>query len=87
MSEHTTTEVVRDAACWQRRRLGEPRGVDPESFDRWLDKVRAEAFGQGVRSAIDAVNKTGSRAPLVKAYLRKAVQWAPVPTGPEGEEQ
>lgn len=39
-----------------------------------LDKVRAEAFGQGIRSAIDAVNKTGGHAPLVKAYLRKAEQ-------------
>lgn len=38
-----TDEVVKDAACWPRMRLGEPRGVEREAFDRWLARVKVEA--------------------------------------------
>lgn len=37
-----TTEVVKDAACFPRNRLGEPRTIDRAAFDRWLvDHERA----------------------------------------------
>lgn len=36
-----TTEVVKDAACFPRTRLGEPRGIDPDAFERWLSAIRA----------------------------------------------
>lgn len=43
MTEYTPpTEVVKDAACFPRRRLGEPRGIEPDAFDRWLAEHDAE---------------------------------------------
>lgn len=55
MSDAFTTEVVKDAACWQRRHPGAPRGVDPESFDRWLESVKAEAQVEALREMADAL--------------------------------
>lgn len=44
MSDYTpTTEVVRHAVSFPRDRLGEPRPIKPEAFDRWLAQVKAEA--------------------------------------------
>lgn len=37
-----------------------------------LNKVRAEAFEQGVRSAVDAVNKIGSYKSPLRPYLRRS---------------
>ncbi|MDZ5076758.1 hypothetical protein [Nesterenkonia sp. HG001] len=55
MSEHTpTTEVVKHAACFPRERLGEPRPIDRNAFDRWLAGVvrdaKAEAWDKGYRA-------------------------------------
>ena len=51
MSRYTpTTEVVRDAVSFPRERLGEPRPIKPEAFDRWLSRVKFEAWKEG-RSA------------------------------------
>ena len=41
--EHTpTTDVVRDAVTFPRRRLGEPRDMTEAAFDRWLAAHDAE---------------------------------------------
>ena len=51
MSDYTpTTEVVRHVASFPRERLGEPRPIKPEAFDRWLEQVRAEAWDEGYTS-------------------------------------
>ena len=48
MSEYTpTTEVVRHAVAFERERLGEPRPIKPEAFNRWLKQVKAEAWEEG----------------------------------------
>ena len=48
MTDHTpTTDVVRDACTFPRERLGEPRPINPEAFDRWLAEVKAEAWDEG----------------------------------------
>lgn len=50
MSDYTpTTEVVRHAVSYPRERLGEPRRINPEAFDRWLSRVKFEAWEEGVR--------------------------------------
>ena len=52
MSEYTpTTEVVKDASCFPRNRLGEPRGIEPEAFDRWLAGMIREAKAEGRKEA------------------------------------
>ena len=44
MTDYTpTTEVIRHAVAFPRERLGEPRPIKPEAFDRWLEQVKAEA--------------------------------------------
>lgn len=48
MSDYTPpTEVIRDAVSFPRERLGEPRPIKPEAFDRWLNEIRAEAWEEG----------------------------------------
>lgn len=42
-----TTEQVRDAVTFPRRRLGEPRDMTDAEFDRWLNEVKAEAWAEG----------------------------------------
>lgn len=54
---HTpTTEVVKDAACFPRDRLGEPRGIDTDAFDRWLAEhdstIEAAAEQRGAAKAL-----------------------------------
>jgi hypothetical protein len=41
------TEVIRDACTFERNRLGEPRAMSVEAFDRWLAEVRAKAWDEG----------------------------------------
>lgn len=38
-----TMEVVRDAVTFPRERLGEPRPVSGEAFDRFVAKIKADA--------------------------------------------
>ena len=52
MSDWTPiTEVIRDAVAFPRERLGEPRPIKPEAFDRWLARTlreaKAEAWEEG----------------------------------------
>ena len=52
MSDYTPiTEVIRDALAFPRERLGEPRPIKPEAFDRWLARTlreaKAEAWEEG----------------------------------------
>ena len=48
MTDYTpTTEVIRHALAFPRERLGEPRPIKPEAFDRWLAQVKAEAWNEG----------------------------------------
>ena len=48
MNDYTpTTEVIRHAVTFPRERLGEPRPIKPEAFDRWLEQVKAEAWDEG----------------------------------------
>lgn len=42
-----TTDVVRHAVTFPRLRLGEPRNMTPEAFDRWLADIRREARAEG----------------------------------------
>ena len=52
-SDYTpTTEVVRHAVTFPRERLGEPRPIKPEAFDRWLSRVRFEAWEEGRRAGL-----------------------------------
>lgn len=45
MSDYTPTmEVVRDALTFPRERLGEPRPISSEAFDRFIAKVKADAL-------------------------------------------
>lgn len=43
-----TTEVIKDAVTYPRRRLGEPRDIDADAFDRWLDSVLDVAYDVGL---------------------------------------
>lgn len=43
-----TTDVVRHALTFPRLRLGEPRHMTPEAFDRWFDAVRADVFDEAL---------------------------------------
>ena len=53
MTDYTpTTEVIRHAVAFPRERLGEPRPIKPEAFDRWLKQVRAEAWEEGKRAGL-----------------------------------
>ena len=53
MSDYTpTTEVIRHAVSFPRERLGEPRPIKPEAFDRWLEQVKAEAWEEGKRAGL-----------------------------------
>ena len=48
MTDYTpTTEVIRHAVSFPRERLGEPRPIKPEAFDRWLEQVKSEARDEG----------------------------------------
>ena len=58
MTDYTpTTEVIRHAVSYPRERLGEPRPIRPEAFDRWLDQTlreaKAEAWDEGHRTPQD----------------------------------
>ena len=45
MTDYTpTTEVVRDAATFPRRRIGEPRDMTSAEFNRWLANEKAKAI-------------------------------------------
>ncbi len=54
-----TTEVVKDAVTFPRTRLGEPRTIEPEDFDRWLARVKREAardaWDEGARWAFEEI--------------------------------
>jgi len=47
-----TTEVIKDACTFPRERLGEPRNMKPEDFDRWLEQVKEEAWDQGFAHSV-----------------------------------
>lgn len=57
MERKITTEVVRDAVTYPRKRLGEPRDMTAEQFDRWLAEVVREA-SEKVGSERDAAWST-----------------------------
>ena len=78
MSDYTpTTEVIRDAVSFPRERLGEPRPIKPEAFDRWLEQVKAEARAdvfarplptrEEIADVILAESLFGSRTPIAAA--------------------
>ena len=78
MSDYTpTTEVIRDAVAFPRERLGEPRTIKPEAFDRWLEQVKAEARAdvfarplptrEEIADVILAESLFGSRTPIAAA--------------------
>lgn len=51
-----TTEVIRHAVSFQRERLGEPRPIKPEAFDRWLAQTLREAKAEALRDAADKLD-------------------------------
>lgn len=58
MTDYTpTTLVVKDAVTFPRERLGEPRPIKPEAFDRWLEQVKAEAWEEGMSSTWPEMTK------------------------------
>lgn len=59
-----TSEVVKDAACFgfPRRRLGEPRGIDRDSFDRWLAARDAEQREAGRLAALEEAERAKAEA-------------------------
>lgn len=48
-----TYEVVLDAVTFPRNRLGEPRDMTREQFDRWLNLQRANAIRNAATGFID----------------------------------
>ena len=63
MSDRTpTTDVIRDACTFPRERLGEPRPIKPEAFDRWLTQQRAEAWDEGHRDGLQTAARVYDRA-------------------------
>lgn len=46
-----TTEVIRHALAFPRERLGEPRPIKAEAFDRWLEQVKQEARDEALADA------------------------------------
>ena len=75
MSDYTpTTEVIRHAVSFPRERLGEPRPIKPEAFDRWLEQVKAEAWDQGYTSGMSNAMRRMSdepKAPLTRNPYRQ----------------
>lgn len=56
MTDYTpTTLVVKHAVTFERERLGEPRPIKSEAFDRWLKQVKAEAWHEGYGQALNAL--------------------------------
>lgn len=74
MSDYTpTTEVVKDAATFPRERLGEPRPIKPEAFDRWLEQVKDEARAEAWDEAVSIAEQTAAATldlPATLAALR-----------------
>ena len=50
-----TTDVVRDAVTFPRRRLGEPRDMTGAAFDRWLAAHDREVRVATLREAADRI--------------------------------
>lgn len=74
MTDYTpTTLVVRHAVTFPRERLGEPRPIKPEAFDRWLDQVRADAWEAGrIDSQRNAKNDAyGTRKEITNPYRKE----------------
>lgn len=80
MSDWTpTTEVIRHALAFPRERLGEPRPIKPEAFDRWLEQVKSEAWEEGKRAGLrqsDTANQPvqGARSMSENTTWRDIVQ-------------
>ena len=56
MSDYTPpTEVIRQAVTFERNRLGEPRTISVEKFERWLTKNDAEVAAKALEEAADAL--------------------------------
>ena len=75
MTNYTpTTEVIRHAVSFPRERLGEPRPIKPEAFDRWLEQVKAEAWDKGYTSGRSNAMRRMSdepKAPLTRNPYRQ----------------
>ena len=70
MSDWTpTTEVIRHAVTYRRERLGEPRPIKPEAFDRWLEQVKAEAWDAALDDAYRVASATAARTQSIDAIL------------------
>lgn len=47
----TMTMLIKDAATFERYRLGEPRPIKPEDFEEWLNAVIKGSFEAGYYQA------------------------------------
>lgn len=47
----TMTMLIKDAATFERYRLGEPRPIKPEDFEEWLESVKNLAYHDGYLDA------------------------------------
>lgn len=48
-----TVEVVRDAVTFPRQRLGEPRPISGEAFDRFVAKIKADSLREAAAELED----------------------------------
>ena len=55
---NVTTEVVRDAVAFPRTRLGEPRTIKTEDFDRWLDAIKREVAAEALEQTARDVKES-----------------------------
>ena len=71
MSDYTpNTDVIRQAVTFERNRLGEPRTISAEKFDRWLAAhdagVASTAWKQGHLKGFYAATPLGIGNPYRK---------------------
>ena len=81
MSNYTpNTDVIRQAVTFERNRLGEPRTIKVEAFERWLAAHDSEVAAKVLDRAVDRVlvsdwwgygviNEHGNVAPAVREWL------------------
>lgn len=56
-----TVEVVRHAVTFPRERLGEPRPIDGAAFDRFIEKVKADALRETANDLAADIDKATTK--------------------------
>ena len=72
-----TEEVIRDAVTFERDRLGEPRPIKPDAFDRFIAGLRAETLRDWADGTAAALIERGAELdPRVYEGLSMSVESA-----------